>query len=334
MNFRVFRRTLFYSCWLPILGMGVAVSFQAARITGRPPEYIASGKIMAGMQPPDGKPQSVPADFYGTQIELLQSGSLRANAKDRVRGLHPELKEADVDTIVIQTPGSSILNVVATGSERQYTRTYLDAVLDEYMAMRKRILEATLTGASNKVIEEVLAREKVVNAAKTKFEAFVAASDSLELLTAEKSRLSQLVSQLRGEMEALKAPGSPSDSGTATRIESMQARLKAAESSLRDVNEKSAEGDALKSDYDRAKKDHEAWKMKLEQLSLVGVMCGEPVAIMERPIDAYESPPELWLPILAAAVMGFTGGLVLMLAISLIAAYTISSRPNQPPPLA
>jgi hypothetical protein len=215
------------------------------------------GKVMAGMHLPSGKPQTILADYYGTQIELLQSNSIRKNVSDRVLGLHPELKEAGVDIKATQTPGSSILNVIATGSDRKYTRAYLDAVLDEYMALRKKLLETTVDGTINKIIEEVLVREKMVNAARIKFEAYVASGDSRELLTAEKSRLIQLVSQLRGEMEALQVPGSPPDPAASTKIESTQARLKEAESSLRDVTEKTAKGEALKSDYDRAKEDYE-----------------------------------------------------------------------------
>ena len=157
--------------WFLLLTVAIAICFAALRITGKATQYIALGKVVAGVKvSPGGDNQSdsivnteiARSDFYGTQIEILESGELKRRALERVRGLHPELKEVPVDIRVTQTKGSSILKIAALGDEQKYTRVYLDALLDDYMAFRQEMVEKQVGNAMNKVIEEVLSREKDV----------------------------------------------------------------------------------------------------------------------------------------------------------------------------
>ena len=69
----------------------------------------------------------------------------------------------------------------------------------------------------------------------------------------------------------------------------------------------------LQTEYDRIQADYVVWKGKLENLTTAGVLAGEPVAIMERPQDAYENQPKLWGPLLLALVLGLVGGGVILL---------------------
>lgn len=120
---------------LILIGAVVAVYFQAQIITGRAREYISLAKVVASA-PGTGFPASTVEDFYGTIIETLESAEMRRRALDRVRVLHPELKERDVRVTVRQLKGSSIFNITARGDEPKYTRTHLNALLDEFMAFR------------------------------------------------------------------------------------------------------------------------------------------------------------------------------------------------------
>lgn len=121
-----------------------------------PTMFIALGKIMCGPA------KDMPVDFYGTQVEILNSGELRRRALERMRGEHPELKEIDVDIKVTQTKGSAILNVTSRGEEPKFTRLFLDSLLCEYVAFHRELAEKALSPALNRVIEEVLQREKQV----------------------------------------------------------------------------------------------------------------------------------------------------------------------------
>ncbi len=154
--------------WFLLLTAAIAICVQALRITGKATEFIALGKLVIGLQvTPSGKDTGVvqnmmPQDFYGTQIEIIESGELRRRALERVRGEHPELKEIDVEIRVTQTKGSSILNVAAVGEEPKFTRVFLDSLLVEFIAFRREMIDKSVGMAMNKVIEEVLSREKSV----------------------------------------------------------------------------------------------------------------------------------------------------------------------------
>lgn len=193
--------------WFLLLTAAIAICFQALRITGKTTEYIAIGRIMAGMQVQLGDKGNVfenrfLQDFYGTQIEMLESGRLRNNALGRVRSLHPELREIEVDIRVTQTKGSSILNVAAVGEEAKYTRVYLDAVLDEYIAMRKEMFDNSVNGTMNKVIEEVLSREKIVQKSKEKFEEFLKNNDQT-LFSDSRNQAASYLAQLQNTLSVL-----------------------------------------------------------------------------------------------------------------------------------
>ncbi len=168
--------------WFLLLTAAIAICYQALSITGKRTEFEAQGRIVAGVQVQLGdKATSMDSrfmeDFYGTQIEMLESSRLKATVLDRVRGLHPDLREIPVKIRVTQTKGSSILNVLATGEEAKFTSVYLNALLDEYMNMRKDMFENSINNTMNKVIEEVYSREKIVKESKRKYEEFLLNND-------------------------------------------------------------------------------------------------------------------------------------------------------------
>ncbi|MBL9176890.1 MAG: hypothetical protein JNM65_02440 [Verrucomicrobiaceae bacterium] len=128
---------------LAVLGASVGVCFQALRITGKPQEFRSLAKIVSarGMLGDKGDNTTSLADHYGTIIETLESAEIKRRALERVRALNPELKETDVEIRVAQTKGSAIFNILVTGREPKFTRIYLDALLDEFMAFRRQLQE-------------------------------------------------------------------------------------------------------------------------------------------------------------------------------------------------
>ena len=70
-------------------------------------------------------------NFFGTQIELMQSGEVKNRARARVHALRPALAPEDVRIEVGQLPKASIFDMRATGQSPLYTQAYLDACMDE-----------------------------------------------------------------------------------------------------------------------------------------------------------------------------------------------------------
>lgn len=129
-------------CLLVILGASIGVGVQALRITAKPQSFISLAKLVAGERTAGGSQgvglpfQEHLKGFYGAIIETIESAEIRRRARDRVRALHPELKECEVEVQASQNKGSAIFNIRAFGTEPKYTRVFLDALLDEFMAFR------------------------------------------------------------------------------------------------------------------------------------------------------------------------------------------------------
>jgi len=416
--------------WFLLITGAAGVCVQALMIAGKRTEYEADGKIMAGMevQLSDkgvGLENRFMEQFYGTQIGIIQSARVRNNALDRVRGLYPGLKESDVDLRVTQNKGSSILNLAGVGEDRKFTRAYVEAILDEYIAMRKELFNEQVNGAANKVIQEVLDREKGVAAAKKNYEDFLKNNDqtlfsdsknqaaaylatlknTLSVLETERTFMEKLgqddylrqksqggmgpvgtntqitkgtgdsptidigassglsiggISRIeadwlgaQSELRSLEAererllkdnylPQHPAIkeldnkiAGQKTRLETLKTQageewdrrvksldlrmetvkgeIKVWEVKAREANEKIVTHMALKSEYQRTMEDYQDWKKRLEQLNTLGITVGQPASILERPMDAYEIQPQLWLPLLLGMLVGLAAGSVILL---------------------
>ncbi|WP_038171366.1 polysaccharide biosynthesis tyrosine autokinase [Verrucomicrobium sp. BvORR106] len=170
--------------WFLLLTAAIALCVQTLRITGKPVEFRTIGRIHAGTMVNANASQNSStlvnfnlAEFYGTQIEILNGPELRKRALLVVRTTHAELAEIDVDIRVVQTKGSSILNVIATGKEREYVKVFATALLDQYIAFRKEMIEDSSTTVMNRIVEQVLQSEKKVKEAQSDLETFLKDND-------------------------------------------------------------------------------------------------------------------------------------------------------------
>ena len=78
-------------------------------------------------------------NFFGTQIELMQSAEVVKRAYARVQALHPELQQEEVKLQVGQLRGASIFVLQATGTSKDYAQAFLDAVMQEYTNIKKEM---------------------------------------------------------------------------------------------------------------------------------------------------------------------------------------------------
>jgi hypothetical protein len=320
------------------------MAIQLFRITRHPTEFFAVGKVLVGISnTPNAKGGTAPhqargtpeGDVYGTQIEILESGELRRRALERVRSMNPELREIEVEIRVTQTKGSSILNVAAMGEDGKYTRIFLSALLDEYVAFRQELIEKSLGTAMNKIIEEVLSREKQVKDFTEKLDRFTR-EKNLPLLESEVARLVAKVSLLRAKIEDLEHPQAAQASGagaqvTGATLDSTREALRQAEEDLAKVSRQMTEFQSLKETLERAKQDYQDWKKALDRVDAAHVTSSDPVAIMERPVVAVETEPDLVWSLVGAGSVGGGIGFVLMLVCGLISQGRLSRR--EPPAL-
>ena len=126
--------------WIPVLTICLGLFVEAFLIYQTPPSFQSTSKMMlAGkMNIAQGAIYSEDSvNFYGTQIQLMQSAEVRRSAESLVRSAHPELQPVPVEIFVVQKPRTSIFDLSAIGSEPQYTQAYLNAAMQKYLDFKR-----------------------------------------------------------------------------------------------------------------------------------------------------------------------------------------------------
>lgn len=193
--------------WFLLLLSAMMVCATVLYITSRPTEYIAMGQLLVGTSVNAAERLTgnnmvnnmMPQDYYGTQIEILESAELRRRVLDRIRSLHSELEEIAVDVRVTQNKGSSILRVIGIGGEAKYTKAYVDALLDEFMAYKREMLSKSFDSATLKILEEVSSREKQVKELKSSLDTFLKNNDVV-VFEGDRNQAAAYLTQLKSNL--------------------------------------------------------------------------------------------------------------------------------------
>ena len=103
-------------------------------------------------------------NFFGTQIELMQSEAVRLAGQARVQALRPELPQGPVALSVAQQPHTSIFVFNGTGDNGEYTRALLDAIMQEYINAKKEMRSAKSDTTLSAITNELKVLEKEIKA--------------------------------------------------------------------------------------------------------------------------------------------------------------------------
>lgn len=149
--------------WIPVLTICLGLFVEAFLIYQRPPEYMSAGKmIVAGsMKIPQGAIYSEEmANFYGTQVQLMQSNEVKHSAEALVRSSHPELQPVPVEILVLQRARTAIFELTAVGSAPDYTQAYLNAIMQKYLDFKRGMREERGHEVTTGITEQLIQVEK------------------------------------------------------------------------------------------------------------------------------------------------------------------------------
>ena len=124
---------------------------------------MSAGKmIVAGsMKIPQGAIYSEEmANFYGTQVQLMQSNEVKHSAESLVRSAHPELQPVPVQVMVLQRPRTSIFELTAVGSAPDYTQAYLNGIMQKYLDFKRGMREERGHEVTTGITEQLIQVEK------------------------------------------------------------------------------------------------------------------------------------------------------------------------------
>jgi len=105
--------------WIPVLTICLGLFVQAWLIYQTPPSFESRSKMMLAGKLNISQSAVYSEDsvnFYGTQIQLMQSSEVRRSAEMLIRTTHPEMQPVMVEINVLQKPRTSIFDLIAIGS--------------------------------------------------------------------------------------------------------------------------------------------------------------------------------------------------------------------------
>jgi polysaccharide biosynthesis transport protein len=149
--------------WILVVTICLGLFVEAWLIYQTPPSFLSNGKmILAGkLNISQGAVYSEDnVNFYGTQIQLMQSMEVKRSAEALVRSTHPEMQPVPVEISVLQRPRTSIFELSAIGSSGDYTQTYLNAVMQRYLDFKKGMREDRGHEITTGITEQLIQVEK------------------------------------------------------------------------------------------------------------------------------------------------------------------------------
>jgi capsular exopolysaccharide synthesis family protein len=194
--------------WVVLLMVSAGLCGTAWYAMQQPESWLSVGRMMVSGQVRLGGDTAALyseelVNFFGTQVELMQSGEVQRRAHTRVRSLHPELQSEEVKLEVAQLPKASIFIMRATGQTAPYTQAFLDAVMDEYVATKKEMRKDKTEGAKVALQDELIRLEKVMQKEEDDMHEFQKANN-IGFLEQEGNSAGLYLSQLNRQMADLK----------------------------------------------------------------------------------------------------------------------------------
>ncbi|MEP6937456.1 MAG: polysaccharide biosynthesis tyrosine autokinase [Chthoniobacterales bacterium] len=149
--------------WIPLLTICLGLFVQSWLIYQTPPSYLSTSKMMLSGKLNISQSAVYSEDnvnFYGTQIQLMQSAEVRRSAEALVRSTHPELQPVPVEINVAQKPRTSIFDLQGIGTTPEYTQAYLNAVMQKYLDFKKGMREDQSHNVTTGITENLIQVEK------------------------------------------------------------------------------------------------------------------------------------------------------------------------------
>jgi succinoglycan biosynthesis transport protein ExoP len=159
-----YRNLLRRRWWLLPLIAGLGMIAQLVFIWNAPPAFASYGRMIVNvklqLQTGAGYIEEL-SGFLGTQVALMQSGTVVNRAEQRLRTLKPELLPSLTKLKIGVAPKTTIFTLRAVGSDPAYVQAFLDAVMDEYIALKKEMRAKTSDSTLAGITEELtrLAKE-------------------------------------------------------------------------------------------------------------------------------------------------------------------------------
>ncbi len=129
--------------WILLLTTSIGVFYQTYKVLNSQSSFVSSSKIMlssfvanpvssSGIQEQFGY-------WFGNQRLILQTQAVRQAAEERVRAFYPDITVSPVSISTRQIQETAVIEISARGDSREYTRQYLNSLVEEFMNIRSQM---------------------------------------------------------------------------------------------------------------------------------------------------------------------------------------------------
>jgi capsular exopolysaccharide synthesis family protein len=153
-----YKNLLLTRWWILLLTVGTGLGLQWFLLWHAPPAYQSVGRMIVNVRLsiPNANGYSEELNnFFGTQVALMQSDSVVNRVLLRLQSQKPDLRPSPVAVQVNLSPKTSIFNLQAVGAEPHYTQAYLQAVMEEYINLKKELLENASDATKSSMQDEL-----------------------------------------------------------------------------------------------------------------------------------------------------------------------------------
>jgi capsular exopolysaccharide synthesis family protein len=158
-----YKALLWRRWWIPLLTISLGLFVGAWMIFQAPNAFLSSSKMMLAGKLNLAQNAVYSEDtnnFYGTQIQLMQSDEVKSGAEALVRATHPELQPVKMNLTVSQRPRTSIFELEAIGASPEYTQAYLNAAMQKYLDVKKSMRADEGSHVTTAITEQLVQVEK------------------------------------------------------------------------------------------------------------------------------------------------------------------------------
>lgn len=146
--------------WALPAGLMLGLAGQTARLFLAPPSYVSYGRMIMNIRITTAQGTGTGfteelSNFLGTQAALMKSAKVLERAFARVRDDRKELIATNVTLSISVSPKTTIFNLQAVGGEPLYTQAYLDACMEEYLALKAEMRTTTSETTLSRIIDQV-----------------------------------------------------------------------------------------------------------------------------------------------------------------------------------
>jgi capsular exopolysaccharide synthesis family protein len=158
-----YKNLLLEKWWVLVLGAAGGAAIQGALVWYEPPSFASIGRMIVSIKLaiPEGSVYTEElSNFLGTQAALMQSGVVINRAHARVLAQKPEAGMHPVGLKVSVLPKTTIFVLQASGRDPDYTQAFLQACMEEYIALKREMRLQTSDTTVAGLTEEVMRLEK------------------------------------------------------------------------------------------------------------------------------------------------------------------------------